>query len=78
MENLKETHRDEDYIHYETSYNGKRLRISVCRSTGEEFFNAEDTANCMGYESVEAMIEDYKRITQAPKPALFNFQKGEA
>lgn len=66
MTELKFTHEDAEYVYYETFYKGKKLRISKEKATGENFFHAEDIANCLGYPSVAAMEDEYnRRVTAA-------------
>ena len=62
---MRYTHEDNQYTYYVAEYQGKQIRMSQEKATGQVYFNSEDFARALGYDTVSDMLQaDYRLMNK--------------
>lgn len=48
---------DQDFDYFVDKFQGIEVRMQIDKKTGELFFNSDDAARCLGYESMSDMLD---------------------
>jgi len=57
---MKQISENSTHINYLDYFQGKQVRISKSKATGEIFFNSDDVAKALGYKDHNDMMADPK------------------